>query len=212
MGNPDTRYRRSALALVLVGFITTLLFQENPFAAQNSQDPLLLNQQASAVPLSTTLITLTITLENGKLIKATQPEGGLIRVEFNEFSIFGLVPYVSDHTSGAVAVKILRIRKVRAGEKAIGERLTELETIPITIESASAVSKISDTPLRFSLQLLAVKQDTDIVGKSVHSQNGGTVGSNLASSCCVSCDGGPKTCACAVEMSCGSCCMGTCCR
>src|SRR5438309_1566320 len=96
---------RVVAPLALLGVISAISAQDVPFRSKQLNEPVPLSDQARTVPISKDQITLKITLDNGESVKATQFEGGMIRMEIQGRGIFGFTPIRRRQTDGVVAVK-----------------------------------------------------------------------------------------------------------
>jgi hypothetical protein len=167
------------------------------------------SKQAITVPISDNVITLNITLNDGTPIQAGELEGGLIRIE-RDGRVFGLVPRIIDRERSVIGIDIFRITRIKRGDVTVGESIEQIETIDTNPSNARPTNVES----QMSIQLKSIKK-RNLSMKEHKAQGSGTISPqnepDPTERCCVTC-GGLKVCGCAVVMSCGSCCCGTCCE
>ncbi|MEK6408524.1 MAG: hypothetical protein AABN34_16470 [Acidobacteriota bacterium] len=197
--------RATTSFLVVITFISMIGAQDVTLKSKQIDEPLPLSEQAKTIPISNNQITLKITLDGGQSVLATQYEGGMIRLEMEGGEIFGLTPYKRGLGDAVVNLKIFRIIRIKKGGKVVGEGITELETSVIGNQPSRTLSSLANNEPRFSVQLVGIKEYSKIKEIGLRPQY------EAAGTCCVTCDG-MKTCACSVETTCGSCCIGVCCN
>jgi|SRR5437660_194387 len=191
--------------LAVVGALSAIWAQDAPLGVQlNGSVPL--SNQARTEPISKDQIRLKIILDNGESVQATQLEGGMIRMEIEGRGIFGFTPIRRGQSDGVVAVKVFRITKVQKDGQVVGERIKELQTNEAG-NQPTALSGLADNEPRIMIQLVGVREYPKITKVSSPPQIGGL---GDTGGCCVACNG-IKVCACSVDASCGSCCVGVCC-
>lgn len=193
-----------AASLILFANILVIGAQNAPFKVSRNVDSVPLGEQARTVPTSNGQIKIKINLDTGQSVQATQFEGGLIRMEIEGVGVFGFTPYRrGQDTEETISVKVFRITAINKNGKVVGEGITELERVDLVGDQPiRALGALVNAEMRFTLQLVGVKDAAKIKEISLRPVFEG--------SCCVTCDG-VRTCACAVEALCGSCCMGDCC-
>jgi hypothetical protein len=201
-------YRAIPAALFVVGLLFMTGAQSVTPRPRETNDAPAYDQQAYTVPISNTEITLEITVDGNPPIRATQLDGGLIRIEKIGSTIYGFTPYITDRDTGEVAVRAFRIRRISTQGKVVGEGIKEIANIEASSLSNGALVVFDDSDSRFTFQVKEIQQ-TSI-------WNDGTMRKRPKRNpvykimCCVTCNE-LRTCACAVEAGCGSCCDGSCC-
>jgi hypothetical protein len=154
-------------------------------------------------PNSDIVITLKFAFDNGESMLVSQRDGGLIRIERGN-QIIGFTPYLPQGSDGPVALRLYEIKTIAKGGKFIGEKMIEQNTFDVSQNPFDY--KIDD--LFSTIQLVETRnsprplQNVNLKG----SEHAPIVGEE----CCVSCNG-VRACACAVQASCGNCCVGSCC-
>jgi hypothetical protein len=144
-------------------------------------------------PPSEVLVTLKFTLPDGNWIYATQREGSIIRVEKGN-SVYIFTPIKNNY--GDIKVNVQVVRKTN-------QAFPELKAS----KYYKTLSEFIESNPPFSTEINKIRSVSKI-----NSGSGNSLEPNLSSgsSCCITCSG-VTTCACAVQASCGSCCVGGCC-
>src|SRR5436305_15251452 len=85
-----------AIGAILIGFLIAPRYYVHGNSTYPGQEPQVdqTYDRAIAIPTSDNLVQLQIIIE-GRVIKATQREGGLIRIE-HEGKIYGITPHIQD--------------------------------------------------------------------------------------------------------------------
>jgi hypothetical protein len=200
---------RGAVCVLLLLALSSVPWAQDaaPLADQSGNDgPTPYSLQARTIPNSNTVITLLFTLESGDTIKATQYDGGLIRMEKGE-TIYGFTPYLKDRESGEIAVRVFRIARVKKGGVLVGERMAEIDDLRLD----GRYTRFADAELPFGIELLQVRRDDRAKETAAAQTHTIPEGGDWGEQCCVTCNG-VRSCGCAIVTSCGDCCIGRCCK
>ena len=192
----------SASKNVCLAVTLNLFYLLLPQASSISQ-----GKQAHSNPVSDNTISLRITLPNGRVVLVSEREGGMIRIEFNG-QIYGLIPRIKDGQNNQVSIEPFEIRLLRKRGQFLGESIRSLGAYEIDQFNRSSLPP-NTSSLPFNIQLLSLLRKTGDSARHVSFMPLQSW-SDPTTDCCITCNG-VKTCACAVEASCGSCCYDFCC-
>ena len=192
--------------------MTSLLFALCCISLARVQDaPVPLSKQASTIPTSDELITLKITLSDGQTLTATEREGGMIRIE-KDGRIFGVTPHIHDKDNSVIKADIFRITTIKRGGTVVGESMAIVENVEVNKSFPRSTN--SDPPFTLQVERIVKAKAIDTSVSKPKTNDG--IGIDPPTDpppvyrCCVTC-GSTTACACAVTLSCGSCCSGPCC-
>jgi hypothetical protein len=151
------------------------------------------------------LVTVRVTLPEGKTVEATAWEGDAITIRSKRLNAnLALVPTVRDRITGDVTIDLYPL----AGEGKVSRITGEVERLDARLGIRSLATSLLDVEVteirRATPQELAGYLDRD--AERVDLEDGLVF---RESGCCVSC-GGDKFCGCRVLAGCGSCCNGCC--
>lgn len=178
--------RRMPLFLIVFGLVSIV-------CAQTGSS--LLRTRSVGNTTSQRFLTLKFVLPDGNWIRATQREGGVIRVE-KRAAVYVFAVGLVDGDNPSISVQVsqdIGINAIRGVE-------------PIRFYRTLAEFRSTKPP--FIIQVEGIRSVSKAESRSMIGEG---LGLSDAGTCCVTCDL-VKTCACAVEASCGSCCMGACCN
>lgn len=198
-------YPAIGLMLIAFGLVSLLYARENPTPSIKQQDVDKHIERATTLPSSDYLVTLKITLTDGEVIRATQFEGGLIRIEY-QGRIFGITPHIRDMNSGAISAKIFRITRVVKKGETVGEAIALLESLEVN----KLVATSTNTDPVFNIQTIRVQESPNAPQFDQTKSALERYINDPPHICCITC-GGTTACGCSVELGCGSCCSGKCC-
>lgn len=153
--------------------------------------------QAYTVPVSEKTVKLKIILPDKNWVKSKVLEGGMTRIEKKGELIFGFSPIIRDEKNKRIEVKVFKIERRADGK----ETMKEVETLEVT----GNIRVFTDTAPSFGIE---VEEIGKIHKKEAKLQK--VTPLLPPERCCVTC-GEWTACCCAVEMSCGSCCVDPCC-
>lgn len=198
--------------LILVG--ATLLVLGLPAVSKGAEKP-----NVFSLPISNRTIQGEIALGGGELVKFTSLEGSLVTLEGPDVGSLAISGEILDEASSHVRFTVFEIQQFGQGlhglkqieqfevrDKAPGAA-TQAGFQTITANRIEKSDKVSQA------QIEAFRQATlDSVAGGASSAAPETSGliPDIDGTCCVTC-GSTTACACAVSMSCGSCCADQCC-
>lgn len=154
--------------------------------------------QAYTVPVSEKTVKWKITLPDNNWVKGKVLEGGMTRIEKKGELIFGFSPIIRDEKDKRIEVKVFKIERRADGK----ETIEEVETLEVT----GNIRVFTNTAPSFGIEV-------EEIGKMHKEEEAKLLKVTpllLPERCCVTC-GEWTACCCAVEMSCGSCCVDPCC-
>jgi len=152
---------------------------------------------AKTVPVSHTKIALEIQLPGGGLVRAHVFEGGMLRLSIEETGeTYGITPVIEGES-------VYRIALFSITSTAGGEKIKIIESFVLNENELAAAPARKDWIL--GVTVTGSSTPLEPIFKSGHQalRSGDGI-------CCVTCNG-IKTCGCAVEHDCGSCCVEECC-
>lgn len=185
-GNSMTINRKSSIVptvfLLSIGLLTLFTLLEGESPARN--------------PRATRARSVTLRLTNpkGGWIKATETEGGLAVLQ-RDSTVLTLSPRIVSDQRVIVALRL--VSSTCEGTKVFEDSI-QIDNRIVTSAPKELIR--AGLPFDFTVEAIAVA--------SVHSS--ATANDLKDGSCCVVCED-VRTCACAVEATCGSCCTGSCC-
>ena len=188
---------------VIFGVVLPLLAIFSLFSMVGAQEGSVpFRKQARTAPTSNNVVTLRITLPDGQMMKASEREGGLIRIETNG-KTYGLTPHIRDKENGVVGLDIFQMNAVIKDKTIRGESIRILEAIEVNRSFTRYTS--GDSSFAILVENIQISSDQTNVPTISPMR---PVGDDR---CCVTC-GSTTACACAVVLGCGSCCSGYCCE
>jgi hypothetical protein len=123
---------------------------------QSDPQQLPYSKQLKTTPITDSQITLKLTYSNGEVMEVSQVEGGMIRTRLlSGGPVMGLIPLIDEN--GQVQVRIFELDTIQHGEKALGETLSEFQSL--TLDGREA--RVLNGNLDFSVALVGVdKKET----------------------------------------------------
>jgi hypothetical protein len=167
-------------------------------------------QKAYSVKVSDKIVHMEILVPDGHWIKVAVQEGEQARITDPELKLD--MAFIPVRQGVGIRVRAFRIEKHPSGDESmhfVEEIDTNIGDIGYTKKATSAFAvKVVEmiTPPAGSSSGLPAKGQCSNLGSIL----GDKVLAKAAGRCCVTC-GGTKTCGCAVDDDCGSCCAGLCC-
>ncbi len=196
--------QRPAAGIILVAL--SLLFGASGLLAE-----------AYSIPTSTRLVHGEIELTDGETVKFAVLEGQMLKLRNSEEGYFlGFSPTIVDEANLEVRFAVFEITEHGPGLHALRQiesieaaKTGWVEKIHTEIEiTGIEESGLSKAELEATQAKLAVR--SKIPYKPAVGEKPQSPGFANKDSCCVTC-GSTTSCGCAVTMSCGSCCTGSCC-
>jgi hypothetical protein len=198
------------ISMVLIGLcsIPLLYAQGNPaISSVKELDQEQTVARAATLPTSDNLVSLQI-IVGGQIVKATQREGGLIRIEYDG-RIVGITPRIRDLDEEKISVDIFRITKIVRNGVYVGDAIAMAQTLDVNKLAAT----VPDSAPILSIQVEGIR--TDLKGSTETQRNEPALeryGKVRKQECCITC-GTITACGCSVSIPlCGSCCSGLCCE
>jgi hypothetical protein len=152
--------------------------------------------KAFTVRASEQRVVLNVTLADGEHVELTTRDGEMARLAFEGVQ-YGIAPYIADTSSGTIRLFVARIRKLA---KTGDETLEQVGELPARL-GGERVQSNTTPAFEISVKQLLPPRQAEAAGANRPEPDG---------ICCVTC-GSVRACACAVTMSCGSCCSDPCC-
>ncbi len=159
--------------------------------------------KAYTVPVSDKRVRLTLTIFD-TVMQVTVLEGGMARLIINDERVYGLSPYLPKHENDNKALLLLtQIEAMPNGS----EKITELQKLIFPMGDKKDLPQVEPTvSVQISSVLAKEQVEPETVDRKVPPPSPGK--------CCITCtvNGYEITvCGCAVQSSCGSCCVYGCC-